>query len=293
MRFAAIVILLLIPLACRAVSVPQVQRAISRFDKAVDQAFYVKEADRASIVSAAYDQNLAAASANMHSLGTDEIRMLLRASHDAYFFTLRERYVRAEQRCLNELRSRGVDTRADAQLLYGSYIKARKFEQADALADEAIGLARVPLGAAPGGDIAGRPLYEIREGELHAAGLQLNHGPSIVVVAHPLCHFCRSAIAAIESDQNLQSIFHGHSHWIVPPGEDLDVPAVAHWNRQYPAEQLALVVNKQDWPEVSSWATPTFYFFLDGELKHTVIGWDDLSKAKLLRSAREIGLHTR
>lgn len=293
MRFPVLVILLLASLACSATMAPRLQHAISRFDKAVDQAFHAKEVDRPRLVSRAYDQSLGAVAANVHALGPDDIRLLLRASHDAYFFTLQERYVRTEQRCLEELRSRGMDTHADAQLLYGSYIKARRFKQADALADGASGLGRIPLDAESGPRTTGRPLYEVRNGLLHAAGLKLGQGPSIVVVAHPLCHFCRSAIAAIEADQQLRPIFHDHSHWIVPPGEDLDVPAVSQWNQQYPAERLALVVSKKDWPEASSWATPTFYFFLHGKLEQTVVGWDALSKAKLLRSARQVGLLAR
>jgi hypothetical protein len=46
-----------------------------------------------------------------------------------------------------------------------------------------------------------------------------------------------------------------------------------------------IVEREADWPMVPRWGhTPTFYFFRDGELVFTVIGWKgDATKVELLR----------
>ena len=45
------------------------------------------------------------------------------------------------------------------------------------------------------------------------------------------------------------------------------------------------VLDTREWPIVLNWATPSFYFFVDGELVVQLIGWQGESSADEFRQA--------
>ena len=114
----------------------------------------------------------------------------------------------------------------------------------------------------------------------------------IVVVAHPLCHFSANATAYIEANPKLAKVFATHSQWVMPQDGSLTLKTVQNWNIAHPTARMSYVYKYKDWPFVDSWATPTFYFYKDGNLVKKIVGWPpvDGGEGALLNELQELDL---
>jgi hypothetical protein len=260
----------------------------------VDAAANIQEGQRGSVVSGAYEKYLSQFRSVTDELDPTEVRKLLNGAHDAHFFSGNENYLVDELSYIKVLEKIGVATKGDYDVLFGSYIKSRDFIKAKVL-NEAHELGRdadLPkiIYGQNGSD--GHLVYSVvGDKKLLLASARFGTGPQVVVVAHPLCHFSNNATKAIESDKGLSKIFDGHSVWIVPPEEKLNLGIIYKWNEQHPEEKMVLTHDVSQWPQIDSWATPTFYFFKNGKLMKKVVGWGaDGNKSEIISAARFIGL---
>ncbi|WP_207306768.1 hypothetical protein [Xanthomonas oryzae] len=116
-------------------------------------------------------------------------------------------------------------------------------------------------------------------------------GRVIIVVADPLCAYTLKAMVAIGQDPALTKLMQSHAKWIAPPSRQDDFSVFASWNSRYPQQRMSLAFRKTDWPMVTQWATPMFYFMDGGRVVETVAGWPAQGhKAELLAAARRIGI---
>ncbi len=117
--------------------------------------------------------------------------------------------------------------------------------------------------------------------------LDLAHGVHIVVVAG--CHFAREAAVAISADPALDQLFRKHATWLGDESESID--AVAEWNREFPHQPIQIAWRNRDWPQIRSWAMPTFHVFKDGKLLSHWDGWSaDSGRAILVAELKKSGL---
>jgi len=192
-----------------------------------------------------------------------------------------------------ELRARSLQTESDYQYMQGLYVRLR-------LLDEAAGFhaahrQNARLEALP--EITGNrspadgPSVLTPEGDtdrLDRRSVDVAGDRTVLVVAHPLCHFSVEAANAIEGDRELRDFFAARSTWIVPPDFRFHLAEVRNWNRLRPAFELGLVEDVDEWPWITTWDTPTFYFFEHGKPVATIKGWPAGGrKAALLEAIRQ------
>ncbi|PPT93498.1 hypothetical protein XarbCFBP7408_21410 [Xanthomonas arboricola pv. guizotiae] len=116
-------------------------------------------------------------------------------------------------------------------------------------------------------------------------------GRVIIVIADPLCGYTQKAIVAIRQDPALSELMQSHAIWMAPPSRQDDFSVYASWNSRYPQQQMSLAFRKSDWPMVTQWATPTFYFVDANRVVEIVTGWPAQGhKAELLAAAKRIGM---
>jgi len=121
--------------------------------------------------------------------------------------------------------------------------------------------------------------------------IDISSGSSVIVAAHPLCHFSQNAIAQIMADPILRKRLEGHVKWLVPQHRNDDLQLVRDWNRDHPDALMSFAYKFSEWPEIDSWDTPTFYFFRDGHLVAKVAGWPDGGNMeKLYQASARAGL---
>ena len=112
----------------------------------------------------------------------------------------------------------------------------------------------------------------------------------MVVISHPLCHFSRNAMAAIEADPALSKAM-ARSLWLAPVDRKLNLEVIRQWNGEHPEHPMVIAFDRAEWPDFDSWSTPMFYFLRDGKLVSVVEGWpSEGNKEALLKAAEQIGL---
>jgi hypothetical protein len=74
----------------------------------------------------------------------------------------------------------------------------------------------------------------------------------------------------------------------------LDGEYFTPWQKSHPEFRNAAIYDPDEWPAamlVETQGTPTFFSFVDGELKHSVLGWPPQDpKARIIEPLREFGL---
>lgn len=116
--------------------------------------------------------------------------------------------------------------------------------------------------------------------ENHKFGSELN----IIVVAHPLCHFCRYAAHAISEDKKLLAFFKQHSYWFSPADGKLSTGPLLKWHKVFPEINLRYINKFDDFPNFDSWATPTFYFIKNNQIVSKLQGWPKEGRIKELKA---------
>lgn len=215
----------------------------------------------------------------LESLSGEKLKLVFQATNMAVFYSGEGKYLRQLQTVLQELESNGLVTDEHYRDVHEGMIEARVFADARRMAEEHADLNLEPVPA-----VNKSPEMATHEGprewavaadsyELTQRPVNLKDGPRIFVAAHPKCHFTQDAIQDIEQDPKLSQVMKNHSKWIVPQGRSLAIDAVRKWNNNYSAAPMTLVVERDDWPMIDYWGTPTFYFLDNGVLKDKVRGW--------------------
>jgi thiol-disulfide isomerase/thioredoxin len=124
--------------------------------------------------------------------------------------------------------------------------------------------------------------------------LDMSRGAHVIVLSSPTCPPCNEAALEIASDSKLQSIFRAHSLWLAPTYAPLDAPSFAAWSNAHPEFRTAAIFDPDEWPpsvSADTQGTPTFFFFVDGQLKHSVFGWAPQgAKERIEEPLRAVGL---
>jgi hypothetical protein len=228
--------------------------------------------------------------AQLSGLSDADLELVFRAANVANFYTQTDEHLKAMRTAFDALDERGLIVRRTFADMYGAAMAARQFGRARELAraynqwtvEPPPELYDEPGGAATALEIKG-------EGILKRLSLGVQDGSYIVVISHPLCHFSRRAVAAIDSDIELSKALEG-AVWMAPVDRSLRLDVLNDWNRNHPERKMVIAYSRKAWPQLDSWSTPTFYFLKDNKVVHIVEGWpEEGRKSEIIRAARVIG----
>lgn len=241
-----------------------------------------------------FDAFHAAANAGDPELVTDSYRLLTQGSNPAVLALSLDPYDRAllyravlkmleldfadptsddARRLLKAMHESADATRVHVSRLFAVLTARRDFTGAKLLADmfPSAGLPQLPILEPVAAQLAGNAVLHVSpDGKrMSRTSIDIGRGLQIVVVAG--CHFARDAAVAIAADPALNLLFNQHSTWLAPSSESL--AAAADWNRQFPNRPILVAWSDVEWPQVTSWAMPTFLVFRDGVLLRSWSGW--------------------
>lgn len=176
-------------------------------------------------------------------------------------------------RLLTSMHAAGEATGGQVERLFHAYVKRRMFAAADRFAQRfpEVALPALPRYTPAEAPAAGNAALQVSADgtRMSRVAVDISRGLQIVVVAG--CHFARDAAIAIATDPALDQVFREHSTWIAPSDEGL--AAAAKWNREFPLRPILIAWSERDWPQITSWAMPTFLLFRDGVLQRSWSGW--------------------
>jgi hypothetical protein len=174
---------------------------------------------------------------------------------------------------LEAMHESGEATRMHVSRLFAVLTARRDFTGAHMLANmfPTAALPQLPILEPVTAQLVGNSVLHVGpDGKrMSRASIDIERGLQIVVVAG--CHFARDAADAIGTDPALDLLFNEYSTWLAPSSESL--AAAADWNRQFPNRPILIAWSDSDWPQVTSWAMPTFLVFRDGVLLRSWSGW--------------------
>lgn len=230
-------------------------------------------------------------------LSADDARLAFEAANIATLHTLDQAFAHDQVDAFDDLERKGIATDLQAKDTFKSLIAVRDFAGADTFSKSHPNAALPPRpafvparrdGATPGSSELvvsdhGRTLIQ------HNTAIGKRTG--ILVISHPLCHLTQNAVRDIEADPALRKLFTAHSKWLAPQGRDLDFSIFSNWNAQHPTLPMTVAYQKSEWPTVTDWDTPVFYFIRDGQVVSTVAGWpQEGRKEALQKAAKQVGL---
>lgn len=237
----------------------------------------LSEAERRDALLAAYPADKYMSRESLHRMPENELRTRFRTVDGVMYITADPRYLRDMYAIADELRIRGVMSVEEDQGIYRSLVQLRRFSEARTFAEgkkgsfEAIPSVR---------NVNDEPLHPMRYFALADDGtsmdlksVTLNADYTVIVVSHPLCHFSRRASRQIPDQPDLVTLLDGHSLWLEPPGQELDVHPTLEWQKEAPGMPIGMMYATSDWPMFRSFATPSFYVFKGKLLVGMKTGW--------------------
>ena len=231
----------------------------------------------------------------LDQLSDADLTVYVSATHRLAFYTHDPDDLARVEAAFAVLEARGLGTPFEVRMMFKDFVRYRTFERARALAARYPDIEFEPLPRFTGLDGAfdGPTVLALDdEGVVSrvAAGVPA-HGPYVVVAAHPLCHFSANAVRAIEQDADVASLFAGRTLWLMPQDGHMNIDVVRDWNREFPGYAMRWAYRTADWPMIKRWSTPNFYFYRDGTLVDTVVGWpQEGNRDALLAAFARIGV---
>lgn len=265
------------PVAIGAEPSPSVIAAKLERLYAVDESPLYSGNERIEAIVSAYERIFDEEQGSALEPVTDtDLDFLYQAAYTAAFYSGEPAHANEMARLFAELDARGLANREHRVDMHRALVGARMFDEARALqhAHPSDGMELLPEIRMASG-IEGPTAWSVSADDrrLTEQLLDLRVPATIVVVSSPLCGYSQATVAAIADDHVLGPVFAHRAQWLAPPSGRLDFDLLQEWNRAHPEAPLSLAIERDDWPMVDSWNTPTFYFFKDGELAEIVHGW--------------------
>lgn len=294
-RIASIVAGLAFCVGANAVQRSMVER-YSDFREVEASIFPLPEMERARKIRESYRSLFPEASGHgaITGVAKDDLLLMFKAANSAAFFTADREFVAHMVQIVSAMEEAGVAGSAVYGELHAAMIHVRMFRQAKNLEASRPSRRYEQIPDFQGETEASGASEWVVDGdkrELVRREIGMDRGVLIVVAAHPACHFSGDAVRRIMNSAVLAPIFRDFAKWLVPPSRSLSIDAVQKWNKDNLAVQMSLANRREDWPEIDSWETPTFYFFKDGRRVAKVEGWPAEGRVEEISNAlRQVGL---
>ncbi|UGB45333.1 hypothetical protein LQ772_15330 [Frateuria edaphi] len=235
-----------------------------------------------------YAEDFAPAQARLASLDDRDLELLFRATGIlASTHPQSTAYLAALERDFALLERREQVDRPYAETLHGALLIAHRPDEARALVASHAGLdlQPPPTMRSAARIRTGRPSVWIVGGahELWRLPLMLHDTVQIVIFGSPNCRYSQNAARDIEADPALRRLFRAHAQWVAPARNIVDFGTMQSWNRDHPAQKLAILQDDDELPYVASMRTPVFYILRRGQLAATLEGWPGPDQRDALR----------
>jgi hypothetical protein len=267
---------------------------LKRLQQIAKDAFWadLPNEEAASRVSAAYRTLYGNVDAQSIKDRPDILKMMFEASNTAAFYTDNTVYANEMQRYFDLLKSAGDIDTARGVAVHGAYVAAEEFEAAAQFAAQNPELNLTPVPAVLNQTAQGA-LQEWHiapaNGKLFASEFVMPRGPYLIVASSIRCHFSLDSMRALEHFPDLDNL-NGRTKWLMRVERRMDFASVAQWNTEHPQFQFSIPKKYAGWTDITSWDTPTFYFFNAGKMVYKFSGWPaEGNFDKLKRGMTEAG----
>lgn len=295
-RFYAMLLLLLNVPAAICFAKSEIERKYNVLYEADNAHFSEPYRERIALLSRIYAQEFSpyfVTRDGFQNISDHDLKLLFRSASLMGFYTSRDEYRENMKSLLNAMEARGIASRKHIRDMFGQLLKDRLFSDAKDFRHQhsKFDLDRVPniqfIENPKPGD---RTILAVNQQHfsLERRVIDVSRQPKIIVISHPNCHFCQAAVKDIEKHPQLAEVFFAHSRWLVPPERELNIESIQRWNQKHPEVRMDMIYSRDEWPDLDTGATPTFYFFQDGKVISKFSGWPQDGRLKDLKHGLEM-----
>lgn len=165
-------------------------------------------------------------------------------------------------------------------VLARDYAWAQQLVRQYQLQPESLNGSLPPPVPATAGQTPGRLVLAGSPGQQKWQHFRFPKGPAIVLVTRDDCGFSANFQRYLSKQPKLQQLFQQYSLQIAGVGYQLSANA-----------KILDIYQTQQWPEIDYWGTPAFYFYQDGRLQGSLLGWPAEGRTEELQQMlKRIGL---
>lgn len=229
---------------------------------------------------------------SIKNLSDQHLHILYSSLEIIFFYTQSRTVLNDLRKTIFEKERRGDNIDKLIVNLHSGYIDAREFEKAENLETQYPNLTFKKVPPVDISKINKNNLLAISKDNksLVAEPFTFPKGGHVIVIGSPQCNPSNRFFSWLIDSPEFLSVLKSHATFISPVGRGLNVEVVSDFNRSNPVE-LKFTYREKEWPEIRSWATPSFHFYKNGELVTFFKGWPPENSEELLRDELEsVGL---
>jgi hypothetical protein len=209
------------------------------------------------------------------------------------FYSANRQSVSLMKMIIDEKKSRGESVSGILPKLHSAYVRTRQFDKAKVLVTEYPSIKFSALPQVKHDKSASRSLYTVNDQatKIEQTAFNFPKGGHAVVVSAPICSPCKRLFSWLQTRPKLKKVMTEQATWITPVVGELYLEEMRETNDTYAPIRLQYTYSQKQWPEIEYWATPTFYFYQDGELVKQMSGWPKKGREQaLLSGLKAVGL---
>lgn len=220
---------------------------------------------------------------NLKSIKKDELKEIIHVFETITFYIQDKNIITDYQTYFRLLEKNNWAVSKNYRNLYAAFIKNRMFAKANLFYENHPNqnLNKLPK-IIDDNSTDGRIVIYTTDGKnkniLTKKKLALPKDLSIIVLAHPFCHFCQRAAKHLSSNQPLSTFLKENSTWIAPIDGNVRSDILFDWHKTYPNFSISYIQYMADFPMLDYWGTPSFYFVKDGKVLDKLVGWPDIKR---------------
>lgn len=224
--------------------------------------------DAARTIAAAYQELFGNVDALSVKDRPDILKTMFAAASTTALHTNSSSHANTMRTYYDLLKSAGYPDIAWGAGVYGAYVAAEEFEAASQFAALNPDLKVAPLPATIEQLASGaRQEWNVSPSgdRLVSSESGIPSGAYLIVVSSIHCHFSLDSMRALAKSSELGKLSQ-RMKWLMRIDRGTNFAEVAQWNHQHPSFRFSVPKKYKEWTEITSWDTPTFYFFNDGRL---------------------------
>ncbi|NQZ08820.1 MAG: hypothetical protein HRT35_16815 [Algicola sp.] len=250
--------------------------------------------NRPAQFNALYKQCLVGKEYQLQKLTSEQLQRLFRAIYKVVFYAANVEAAEQLLPVLAEKIRRGEKVEANIDRLHRVYVKTRQFDRANDLERKYPEIEFSEIPAIVDTATAGRSMFQVQPGtdkgqqQLVRKPFAFAKGGQVIVISTPICNPCKRMLTWLQTQPELMQVMAEHSVWMASVSGNLYWQDIVQTNIDYAPIEMRYAYAKSDWPEIKYWATPTFYFYMDGKLVKQVSGWGRKENGEKLKAGLKL-----
>lgn len=207
-----------------------------------------------------------------------DLEILFHTLYEIAFYTKENKVIQDVAKVVEAKHRYKEDLSVYVPRLFGLYVAARTFDQAQALKAKYSNISMPQLPNVVSSRDSKANVYELDETGtylIEKTKVIPEVGPHVVVVSKHATGVINRFLTWVKANAKIKFSLAKHSTWLIPQTPSLEVETVLANTASRGGLPNYYVKNEKDWPDIHYWGALVFYFYQDGKLVSHMKGWSN------------------